>query len=334
MLDAMVDNSRQLAEERERSFRLKTRMDQAARGQNPHILMVSPIHMSGHDCSLLGLGQGDAFWATRLPKTSLLSSDESPFFFGGPAAYFGHIGGTALAVITFESDESDDVVQESMSALAQNEHLRKSHILGLQLDSEGMYRPVGEVKFTDRLIAGILARRSVTTPETDERVLVILCSDSRLLPPNTSTGVPMTIRTIGGFIPPCDDASRETQDLDDFLAGWLEDNTSEKRKVIIAHGHTTGEAAVCGAAKASLNPSELTDELLRLIVERIGDDARRVDSAYDATPYDRAIAIAKATKQNLATYSAVHELEKRRLLPSKFIQLAFMDTVTGLLAPL
>lgn len=334
MLDSMVDKSKQLAGERERSFKLKTRMEAAAKGQNPHILMISPVHKSGQDCSLLGLGQGDAFWATRLPKASLLGSEESSFLFGGPAAYFGHFSGTLIAAITFESDEPDDVIQESMSALTQNEHLKKAHILGLQQDSTGSYRHVGEVKFTDRLLASVLVRRNVTPPVIDEKVLVVLCSDSRLLPPCTSSGVPMVIRTLGGFIPACDDASRETRDLDDFLAGWLENDPSDKRIVVIAHGHTTNEAAVCGAAKASLNPSELADGLLQAILQRIWDDAKRADWSHDATPYDRAIAIAKATRENLGTYTEIRELQRKRLLPSNFVQLAFMDTVTGLLAPL
>lgn len=330
----MIENSRLLADERDRLFIPKKRMERAARGQNPHILMVSPINMSGRDCSLLGLGQGDAFWATRLPKVSLLGPEESPFLFGGPAAYFGHFSKGGFAVVTFESDESDDVVRKSVFALAQNEHLKEHHVTSLQLDSEGLYQPVGKIRFADRFVADLSARRNVTPPQTDERVLVVLCSDSRLLPPQTVKGVPMTIRTLGGFIPPYDDASRETHDLDDFLSGWLQDDASEKRIVIVAHGHMTNEAAVCGAAKASLDSSQLADEFLQSIVERIGDDAKRADWAHEATPYARAIAIAKATKQNLATYSAVHLLEKNRFLSSEFIQLAFMDTVTGLLAPL
>jgi carbonic anhydrase len=330
----MVDNSRHLAEEREHLFIPKMKMEKAAKGQHPLFLMVSPAHKSANDCRLLGLGQGDAFWVTRLPKKSLLSSDESPFLFGAPAAYFCHFDKTAFAVITFESDDSDDVIQESMSAFAQKEHLRKLHLIGLQLGSKGSYQPVGKLKFSERVMAGMLTDRKAAPLETDERVLVVLCSDSRLLPPHTFNGVPIVIRTLGAFIPPYDDASPETQNLDEFLADWLEENASEKRIVVIAHGHMTNEAAVCGAAKASLNPSELTDELLQSIVERIGDDAKRADWAHDATPYNRAIAIARATRENLATYSAVHELEKRRLLSSEFIQLAFMDTVTGLLAPL
>ncbi|RDE10955.1 MAG: hypothetical protein C4K47_10800 [Candidatus Thorarchaeota archaeon] len=333
MLEAMVEKSRQLAEERERSFRLRAGMELAAKGQNPHILVVSPIHKSGHDYILLGLGQGDAFWATRLPRTRLLDSDESPFLFGGPAAYSSQFG-IVFAVITFESDEPDDVVQESVSAFTQNEHMRAAHVIGLQMDPTGSYRLVGEVKFRDRILARLLAARRRRPSETDHNVLVVLCSDSRLLPPSTSSGIPLMIRTLGGFVPALDDASRETQELDDFLAHWLEEEPSRKRIVVIAHGHATNEAAVCGAAKASLNPSELTDESLQLIVKRIANDAKRADRAHDATPYGRAIATARATRENLRTYTAIREFERKRLLPSEFIQPAFMDTITGVLAPL
>jgi hypothetical protein len=65
----------------------------------------------------------------------------------------------------------------------------------------------------------------------------------------------------------------------------------------------------------------------------MGNDAKRADRTHAATPYERAIAIAKATKENLGTYPSIRGLGKKRILSSQFIQLAFMDTVSGLLTP-
>lgn len=334
MIDAMIEKSRELAETRARSFKLRIRMQNAAKGQNPRIFVISSIQKCGQDNQILGLGQGDAFWATRVPGFPLPAPEESPFLFGGPAAYSSHFHGKVMAVITFDSDEPDSVVQESISVLSENENLRVPHIIGLQLDSvSGHYRSVGQGKLMDRAVAGVLTRQYSEPLEIDEGVLVVLCSDSRLLPPMTSKGAPMTIRTLGGFIPSYDESLPETMNLDDFLTRWLEQDSSEKRIVAMAHGNPDADAAACGAAKASLDSSEIADSFLRSIVEQIGDDAMRADSSHETTAHSRAIAIAKATRRNLGTYPAISAITKKRILLSEVVQLAYMDTVTGILTP-
>jgi len=332
MIDAMIEKSKELAETRKRTPQLLTKMQAAAKGQAPSFLIVSTIRRCAQDGQLLNIQQGDAFWATRLPGPPLMRQELLPFLFGGPAAYSSHFHGRTGIVVTFESAERDSDVLDTLSTISQNGSLKGLPIVGLKVDYElGRVRLVVHDKGRNYVLENSLLQRVVRPSALDEKVLVLMCSDSRLLPPTTQTAVPMAMRTLGAFFPAFSGIEDETSHLNTFLTQWLEKDATEKRIIIVAHGSTTEEPASCGAAKASLRPSEVSDKLLRSVIERIGVDATRQNRSPAQVPEVQAMVIARAAKENLLEYPAFVNLAKKKVPVADLILLARMDTVTNIL---
>ena len=332
MLDALIEKSKESAETRLGNPQLLARMETASKGQAPAFFIVSSIRRCVQDAQLLSIQQGDAFWATRFPGLPLKRQDLSPFLFGGPAAYSSRFHQRTGVVATFESAERDDVVLDTLSAIRQNESLKGLPIVGLRVDYElGRVRLVVHSMVRNYVLENSLLRRIVKPSTLDERMLVLMCSDSRLVPPATRTAVPMAIRTLGAFLPSFSGVADETSQLNTLLFQWLEKDAIEKKIIIVAHGSATEEHASCGASRASLEPSEVSDKLLRSVVERIGIDATRQSKSRLLNPEAQAMAIIRAAKENLLEYPVFVDLAKKKVPVVDLILLARMDTVTNVL---
>ncbi len=309
------------------------KMQAAELGQEPNYLLISPLDRSPQDLDLLGMSQGDAFHATRVPGQPLPSPEDSPFLFAGPGSYFSDFQNKQGIIITFEMEESSHIISKSLENIANHPDLSGIPIIGLEVDYD---------KGRASLIAHGHGRSyesetnllsCLTQPnQIDEKTLSILCSDSRVRPPNTPEGMSMSIQSLGGFIPSYSSESAEAHQLDLFLHDWTEKHRDSLRILIIAHGAFEGEGTHCGAAQSSLEHVSSDNTYLNQVLTKINVDVNSSRTEIDSTPEERAISMANTTKTNLMTYPSIQRMINQGLDITEAVQILIMDTVTNVLS--
>jgi len=248
----MAEISDKLERQRKDDPKLLAKMQVAAQGQAPRFLLVSQIHRGTQDLQLLGLEQGDAFHGTRVSGHALLSPGKSPVLFAGPAAYNGIFPQKDGVVITFDKDEPQDRIRESLVNLAEHPGLSEIPIIALSIDyGPGHAQAISHSFHRNRSVEEMFVSRCIMPERCDESVLVLLCSDSRVQPPSTPVGIPYAIQTLGAYVPKYIGADDETMQLNNFFSDWLSTDASEKRIVIVEHGGFTQEEPPCGAGQAT-----------------------------------------------------------------------------------
>jgi carbonic anhydrase len=330
----ITELSKETAAERQVDPDKLERMRTAAKGQAPRYLLISPINRGSQDLPLLRLGQGDAFHATRVPGCILPTPDQSPFLFGGPAAYNKHFPDKRGVILTFENDEPEDIVRVSMDNVSAHPDLSGLPVIGLRVDYEaGRVRLVVHGKGRDYEAENYVLSRVTKPPLLDNRTLVLICSDSRVHPPLTPRGVPLAIQTLGGHVPAYNPSIEECQFLERFFEDWLVSTTEDLDIIVIAHGNFVGEGPSCGAGQASLNPENIAGKYLQPVIQQIMLDAQEFEQQPARTAEDRVIALAQATVRNLTTYPAIKKFLEGLDDQSRLIEVLLMDTVSNELSP-
>ncbi|NWF96763.1 MAG: hypothetical protein HXY34_11535 [Candidatus Thorarchaeota archaeon] len=330
MSSQLVKMSKEMFEKRKSDPTLRERMRAAAKGQSPRFLLISSMDHSQQDLQLLSLEQGDAFHATRVPRKPLMSASQSPFLFGGPAAYSSHFADRTGVIVTFEAAESDGVIQASLKAVSSHPDLKGVPLVALRADYEaGTARLVPHGLGRSYEVENLLMSRVRRPLPNDETTLVVICSDSRVEPPPTPRGVPMAIQCLGGYIPRFSGDADETSVLNEFFATWLSMPLKERHLIIVAHGDFEGEGQSCGAGMASIHPNEVHSAILKHVIGRIDEDARRFENRPPSTPEERVQSIARATQANLMTYPAIQSVLGSRASLESLIETVLMDTVTN-----
>lgn len=331
MINRLVDLSEKLANRKKEDPDLLERMEVAAKGQSPRFLIVSPINRSSQDLQLLDMRVGDAFHATRVPRTILPPPEMSPVLFAGPASYNQSFPEKRCVILTFETDESSEVVRESLSNLSKHPDLEGLPILALRVDYDGgrvHIEPHGYGR--DYGTENWVVSRIQRPDRVDSDYLVLICSDSRVHPPSTPDGLPMAIQTLCGYIPPYSGKDDETSQLNGFFEEWLLAAKASRRILIIMHGRFKGEAPPCGAAHASLNPGEVKCSLLRPLIEQIRGESSRFEEHPAKNAENRVVALASAIRENLLSYPSIFAHSEQN--GDSFIELALMNTVTNALS--
>ncbi len=330
MINKMAEISNKLEQQRKDDPKLLAKMQVAAQGQAPRFLLVSQIHRGTQDLQLLGLEQGDAFHGTRVSGHALLPPSKSPVLFAGPTAYNGNFPQKDGVVITFDKDEPQERIRESLSNLTEHPDLSGIPIIALSVDyDQGHAQAIGHSFHRDRAVEELLVARCVKPERYDEGVLVLLCSDSRVQPPSTPDGIPYAIQTLGAYVSKYSGADDETTQLNDFFSDWLSTNASEKRILIVEHGGFTQEEPPCGAGQASLNLHQVKGEFLRPVIELLHQEALRFEDGISKTVEDRVLAIGQATEHNLRNYPSIAKVQEEGVSMESLFQIVTMDTVTG-----
>ncbi|MBN2228768.1 MAG: hypothetical protein JW779_04170 [Candidatus Thorarchaeota archaeon] len=330
MINRLVELADELAQKRKQDPELLNRMEIASQGQSPGFLLISPINRSSQDLQLFGMLTGDAFHGTRVPRMPILTPELSPVLFKGPASYNRVFPKKRGVILTFEHDESDEVVKDSLENLTLHPDLKGVPISAFHVDYEtGRARIVVHGKGRSYENESWLLRRLKCPESVDTNTLVLICSDSRVQPPVTPEGLPMAIQTLGGYLPRFSGVNDETHQLSTFFKGWLTEE-SDKHILIIAHGNFKDEGPSCGAATASLNPDEVPNPILRPIIMELQQAALPYESRKPEIPEDRVKSLSLAIKENLLSYRSVqvyHEIH-----PEGFIDILLMDTVSNVLS--
>ncbi|MGY5854123.1 MAG: hypothetical protein RTU92_11190 [Candidatus Thorarchaeota archaeon] len=331
MLNELTNISKANRNKREENPKLLEKMNAAELGQDPDYLLISPINRGAQDLDLLVVEQGDAFHATRVPGHPILVSELSPFLFGGPAAYYSYFDHRRGVVATFEQDDPLDLITESIDNIAKHPSLTGLPIIGLRVDYDRARASlVVHNKGRSYANENLLLSRLAMPQEIDPNTLEIICSDSRLRPPTTPSGLPVSIQTLGGYLPPYSvEQMGETYQLDSFFTDWLTDEPFNKQIVIVAHGSFVGEGASCGAATELLSPDTHPDNTLNMVLQSM----RANISPYESSPLkhveDSARSIAEATKRNLTTYPAFVGAITLGADFDDLVKVVLMDTVTN-----
>lgn len=330
MINKMTEISDKLERQRKDDPKLLIKMQVAAQGQDPRFFIVSQIHRSTQDLKLLGLEQGDAFHGTRVSGCPLLSPSKSPVLFAGPAAFNGNFPQKDGVVITFDRDEPQERIRESLVNLTEHPDLSEIPIIALSVDyGQGHAQAIGHSFNRNRDVEEMFVSRCVRPERLDESVLVLLCSDSRVHPPLTPVGIPYAIQTLGAYVSKYTGANDETMQLNDFFSDWLSTDASEKRILIVEHGGFTQNEPPCGAGQASLNPDQVKGEFLRPVIELLRQEALRFEDGIPKTVEDRVLAIGQATEYNLRNYPAIARAQDEGVSMESLFQIVTMDTVTG-----
>jgi carbonic anhydrase len=332
LINKLTELSKQLAEIRKNDPEQIDIMNRAAQEQAPRFLLISQINRSTQDLQLLRMNQGDSFQATRIPGQPLLQPKDSMFLFAGPASYNSNFPINDGVVVTFDKSEHPEVIRHTIDSISRHPSLSRVTIVSLIVDYDQGDVRLGAHGKDRNYELEIWLLKQITRPDLiDERLLIIICSDSRVKPPTTPRGVPLAIQTLGGYIPPFTKNEDETMQLDSFFREWLSEDQSARQIVVVAHGAFSGEGASCGTGKASLNPYEFDDEYLSSVITRIAEHASIFESTPARTAEDRAQTIAKMTIQNLLTYPAVNDFLESYSNKNEFFQIVLMDTVTNIL---
>ena len=306
MIRKLSQLSEALAEERRNSPDGIRRMHEASCGQSPDLLLISSIKRGMQDIQLLRLKQGEAFFATRITGFPILESDHSTILAASPAAYNCKFPLNRGIVVTFEIDEPDEILSQSVDTISSFPGSERIPIAALRVDYEsGQALAFNHRKTRDVGLENSLTLRLSTPAPLDDSLLVILCSDSRLQPPRTPKGAPMVIRTLGGYIPPFSDCDDETRQMNHFLSNWLSSQPFSKRILVTAHGSFQGEGPSCGAGTASLSPVVSPSNALDIAIAQLSEAAREFEVTPADTPESRVLSIAQATKRNLFRYPAL-----------------------------
>ncbi len=334
MIDKITELSAKKAEERKTDSSAAEKMKEAAKGQAPRFLVISPIHRSSQDLQVFQFGQGDAFHATRVGRCILPPPDDSPFLFAGPAAYNKHFPDKTGVILTFDVEESGEVVRKSIENAAQHQDLKDIPFLAFRIDYErGDARPIAHGFDRAYELENYILKRLSRPDLVDEDTLVVVCSDSRVVPPVTPNGVPMAIQTLGAHLPAYDEDLEELVQLDGFFEDWVSRESDERRIIVVVHGNFEGEGSSCGAGEASLSPSTIDQDDLKPVIERIQLDASEIEELPAKTPEERVVSIGKVTLANLLTYPSLAAALKKGLLHRDFMRVLQMDTVTNVISP-
>jgi carbonic anhydrase len=307
---------------------LASPMEVTSQEQFPRFLMISPIDRSSQDLQLFSMAHGDAFHGTRVPRMPLLPPNRSHFLLGGPAAYNREFQNERGVILTFEQDESDSIVRESLDNLLIHPDIKGIPIIAFRVDYElGRVRIIPHGKGRNYEAEVRLLARLRRPDIVDKNTLVLICSDSRLRPPSSRHGLPMAIQTLGGYIPKYTQSEDETSQLNDFFTEWLSTKSDPRHILIIVHGSFEGEGPSCGAALASLDPSTVKNPLLNSVITELQMAAAHFEDHLPKNAEERVKSLSLAIKENLLSYPSVREFVHGN--PTDFIDILLMDTVSN-----
>ncbi len=329
MINELMELSEKVVAESKKDPVLLARMELASQGQSPQFLLISPITRSGQDLQLFSMSQGDALHASRVPNYALLPPDLAPTLFKGPASFNSKFPNKRGIIVTFDIDESMEIVRETIENITQHPDLHSLPIIAFQVNYEnGRVKIIVHGKGRNYEYENKFMHRIRIPDELDDNLLVLICSDSRVRPPNTKKGVPMSIPTLGGYVPEYSHNGDETSQLNHFFEKWLSSRNETKRILIVAHGNFEGEGPSCSAGIASLHPHSISNPSLRSVIEELERAAAAFENSSPQSPEDRVKSLTKATKANLLTYPALKEAHDIFRLE---IDELLMDTVTNTL---
>ena len=330
MINKLVELAEKLSDERKKDPEFSARMDMAAHGQAPRFLMISSIKRSSQDLQLFNMKMGDVFNGTRVSNKPLLDPSQSPVLFSGPAAYNRDFPEKRGVILTFDQEEPEEIIKESLESVTKHPDLADLPIIAFRVDYEkGRARIIAHSKGRNYEAENWLLSRIKRPDELDADTLVLICSDSRVSPPVTPIGLPMAIQTLGGFLPQYTGLDDETLQLNEFFEQWLSLEKSTPHIIIVGHGNFEGEGPSCGAGKASLNPTDISNKVLRSVIVSLENAARPFESVPANTPEDRIKSLTLAIKQNLLTYPAI--ITAAGSMSSDFISTLLMDTISNVL---
>jgi carbonic anhydrase len=299
--------------------------------QFPKFLIISPIDRSSQDLQLFGLVRGDAFHGTRVPKMPLLPPAKSRFLVGGPAAYNREFPKERGVILTFEKDEPEEIIRESLDNLVVHPDIKGIPIIAFRIDYElGRARIIPHGKGRNYEAENRLLSRLRRPDDVDKNTLVLICSDSRIHPPITQQGPPLAIQTLGGYIPKFSELDDETYQLRCFFTEWLSTKSEPRHILIVVHGNFEGDGPSCGAALASLNPANVKNPLLNSVISELQVAASAFEDHPPKDAEERVKALALAIKENLLSYPPLKDF--MNTTPSEFIDILLMDTVSNVLS--
>ncbi len=331
MINRIVEISEELSREGRKDPDLVSRMEIALQGQFPQFLMISPINRSSQDLQLFGMTMGDVFHGTRVPGMPLLTPERSRILYGGPIAYNHEFPDKRGVILTFEQDEHENVIKESLDNLVRHPDMKGIPIIVFRVDYEqGRARIVVHGKGRNYEAENRLLSRLRRPGSMDTSTLVLLCSDSRIRPPVTPEGVPLAIQTLGGYVPRYSGADDETLQLAGFLAEWLSPDAASREILIVAHGNFEGEGPSCGAGRACLNPESVKNPFLRSVMTELQQAALPFEPHESKNAEERVKSLSLAIRENLLSYPAVQSFSESR--PAHFIDILLMDTVSNVLS--
>lgn len=322
--------SDKVEQERKQDPRLTEKMIRAADGQAPQFLIISSIDRAAQDLQILGMDQGDAFHATRVTGFPLLDPALSLLLFAAPAAYNSHFPKKHGVIITFEKDEPEEIVQQTLQSVSLHPDLVSIPVIALRVDYDTTSaKVVNHSLERDPLVEDAIVSNLRPTEPLDYNRLVFLCSDSRVQPPPNDDGLPLSIQTLGAHISEYTGFKDESEQLNSFLSKWFAKSDSNRQILIIEHGSFDAEGPCCGAGAASLNPSAVSGEFLRPAIDKINQDAAAFEDCSPDCAEERVLALALATERNLRSYPAVIEAASSGVSLDDLILIITMDTVTG-----
>jgi hypothetical protein len=331
MINKIVEIAEKLSEERKKDPELSARMDEAAQGQAPRFLMISPIKRSSQDLQLFGMKSGDVFHGTRVSDEPLLSPTQSPILFAGPASYNQEFPEKRGVILTFDQDEPEEIIRASLENVALHPDLHGLPVIVFQVDYEqGRVRIVVHGKGRNYEAENWLLSRIERPDELDTDTLVLICSDSRIRPPVTPKGLPMAIPTLAGYLPKYTGSNDETLQLNTFFENWLSQGKDTQQILIVAHGNFEGEGPSCEAAKDSLKPDDISNNILRSVIIELEMAAKPFEPEPATTAEDRVKSLSSAIRENILTYPAVNAVVDSKL--PDFIKILLMDTISNVLS--
>ncbi|MHA1907004.1 MAG: hypothetical protein ACW98Y_06905 [Candidatus Thorarchaeota archaeon] len=334
MIEEITKLSVKIAEENRTNPDTAERMRAAEEGQAPRFLIISPIHRSSQDLQVLRFGQGDAFHATRVTGFPLLPPESELHLFAGPAAYNRQFPEKTGVILTFDMDESVEIIRESIESVSKHQDIDDIPLIALRIDYEtGRARLVPHKFGRNYELENYILKRISRPDMLDDDTLMILCSDSRVMPPVTPAGLPMAIQTLGAHVPAFNPDFEETRQLNEFFKEWLSNETKERRIIAVVHGNFEGDGHPCGAGDFSLHPEDVHGKYLEEVLDDLIHDAELFESKSVETPEERVISIGNATISNIKSYPAVREAIEKGAAHNEFMRILKMDTVTNVVSP-
>jgi len=330
MISKLVGLAEKLFEDRKKDPELSARMDVAALGQAPRFLMISPISRSSQDLQLFDMKMGDVFHGTRVSNEPLLSPAQSPVLFAGPASYNQAFPEKRGVILTFDQDEPEEIIRESLENVVLHPDLGGLPIIAFRADYErGRVRIIAHGKGRNYEAENWLLSRVKRPDPLDRDTLILICSDSRVHPPVTPEGLPMAIRTLGGYLPKFTGSDDETLQLNKFFKDWLSRKNSAQNILIVVHGNFEDEGPSCGAAIDSLKPDAISNKILHSIILELEKAAKPFETDPPRSAEDRVKSLSHAIKNNLFTYPAVSAVADS--MSPEFIEILLMDTISNVL---
>ncbi|TFF91668.1 hypothetical protein EU546_08295, partial [Candidatus Thorarchaeota archaeon] len=288
MINEIVKLADEIFKEKLSDPTLVRRMDFAREGQSPEYMLISPIDRSLQDLELLSLLQGEAFHGSRVPGLPLLPVEKSLFLYGGPISYNSGFPKNRAIILTFDKDEDSSIINTSVKNLIQHPGARSVPVVCLRVDyDEGTARPLHHNGPRDLGVEAELLKGIKRPTPLDAKVLVTVCSDSRVRPPPTPSGLPMAIQSLGGHVPAYTGGPDETGQLDSFFREWFEVGSDDNRILVFGHGSFDCEGPTCGAGKACMHAESIEDPILGRVIRRLDRDASALEDKRPETPESR-----------------------------------------------